>query len=242
MTGWLKRYNRGEHAAVWAEMEAIGPEIRQKSHLAEARGVAAETMRRALGNVESLIEALSSIGYRFAAPGESSTMSWASELRLSNAFAYVHSAGRNYAKDPWSHPALRWVELEEPPVPAHYLEGRPAWTVHRRPAADIKTALAKLEADLGGPLALSLRAFWETVGSVNLAGSHPFLNPGGAVPSLTVASFRKPGPLALDATAGASFVADLRRAFQWAGFPGWEGRPDPPERELQFLRSKVTAL
>ena len=242
MPDWLKRYNRGEHAAVWAEMEAMGPDIRNQANLAEARKVAAETMRRALGNIDSLIEALCAIGYRFAAPGESSPASWALELRLSNAIAYAKNAGKKYAKDPWSHPALKWVDVEEPPVAAHYLEGRPAWTVHRRPSADAKTTLDHLETEVGGPLALSLRAFWETVGSANFAGSHPLLNPQGAVPCLTVASFRKAGPLVPDATAGAPFVANLRHAFEWAGFPGWEGHPDPPERELQFLRSKVTGL
>jgi hypothetical protein len=242
MTDWLKRYNQGEHAAVWAEMEALGPDIRKSANLAEARKVAAETMRRALDNVESLIEALTSIGYRFAAPGESSTMSWALELRLSNAVAYAQSAGKKYAKDPWPHPALEWVQVEEPPVPAHYLGGRPAWTVHRRPSTGIKTTLDNLEKDLVGPLALSLRAFWETVGSVNLAGSHPLLNPHGDLPCLRVASFGKAEPLTPDSTVGAPFAANLRRAFEWGGFPGWEGHPDPPERELQFLRSKVTAL
>lgn len=246
MPDWLKRYQHGEHAAVWAEMEALGPSIRQKANLAEARKVAAETMRRALANVEALIEALTAIGYRFAAPGESSAMSWAQELRLANAIAYAQGAGKKYARDPWSHPVLQWVQIEEPPVPERYLEGRPAWTVHRPPSSNVKATLDKLEADRGAPLSLGLRAFWETVGSVSLAGSHPFLNPvqnpSGRVLCLSVAAIQQAGPLAPDASAGAPFVANLRRAFEWAGFPGWEGHPDPPRRELDFLRSKVTAL
>ncbi len=242
MPDWLKHYNKGEHAAVWLEMDALGPDIRKKANLAEARKVAAETMSRALRNIEALIEALPAIGYRFAAPGESTGINWALELRLSNALEYAKKAGRKYAKDPWSHPALEWVEREEPPVPAHYLQGRPAWTVHRLPYADAKTALDALEAQLGGPLALSQRAFWETAGSVNLAGSHPLLNPGGATSCLAVAGVRKAGLLMPDATAGAAFVANLRHAFAWAGFPGWEGHPDPPQRELAFLRSKLSTL
>lgn len=246
MPDWLKRYKQGEHAAIWAEMDALGPDIRKKANLTEARKVATETMTRAQRNIESLIAALPTIGYCFAAPGESATMSWALELRLSNAVAYAKNSGKKYEKDPWSHPALQWVELEEPPVPVPYLEGRPAWTVHRLPSTDVKIALDNLETKLGGPLPLSLRAFWELVGSVSLAGSHPLLNPKGGVQSLMVAPYRKAGALAPKAAvgtgAGAQFIADLRRAFEWSGFPGWEGHPDPPKREIDFLRAKLSPL
>ena len=57
MKDWLKRYKNGEHAAVWAEMDALGPDIRNKANLPEARKVATETMTRALRNIESLIGA-----------------------------------------------------------------------------------------------------------------------------------------------------------------------------------------
>jgi hypothetical protein len=32
-----------------------------------------------------------------------------------------------------------------------------------------------------------------------------------------------------------TFVGYLRLAFRWGGFPGWEGQPSRPERELAFL-------
>jgi len=42
--------------------------------------------------------------------------------------------------------------------------------------------------------------------------------------------------------AGAEFVAGLRNAFRWARFPGWADRPNPPDRELAWLRGKLLPL
>ena len=41
---------------------------------------------------------------------------------------------------------------------------------------------------------------------------------------------------------GAEFVAAVRHAFEWAGFPGWAGHAHPPERELAWLRSRLLPL
>jgi hypothetical protein len=61
----LARYQAGEHEAVWAEMMALGPEVRQPLHLDDAWAVARATMRRARQNVEQLIRRLDEIEYRF---------------------------------------------------------------------------------------------------------------------------------------------------------------------------------
>ena len=239
MQNWLDRYNSGECAAVWWEMDGMGESIRDPKYLSEAQEVANATMKRALKNIETLIELLPSIGYRFASPPGS--MTWATELRLLNAFAYAKAAGRKYAKNPWSHPALAWVEIKQPPLSETYLEGRPAWSVHRKPFPGVFGKLEELEIAIGGPLSLSMRAFWEIAGSVDLAGSHPFLNPLGSIATLRV-PFARAGEVNIDPTAGARFVAQLRRAFHWSGFPGWEGHPDPPQREIEYLQAKLAAL
>lgn len=42
------------------------------------------------------------------------------------------------------------------------------------------------------------------------------------------------GPVQLDGRE-MLFVDYLRRSFGWGGFPGWEGQPEAPEAELEFL-------
>jgi len=61
----LRRYLAGEHEAVWAEMMALGPRVREASSIDDAWAVARETMRRARHNVELLIRRLDQIGYQF---------------------------------------------------------------------------------------------------------------------------------------------------------------------------------
>ena len=62
---FLRRYQAGEQAAVWADMRALGPGVRAGEHEEDALAVARETMRRARHNVELIIRRLDQIGYRF---------------------------------------------------------------------------------------------------------------------------------------------------------------------------------
>lgn len=48
---------------------------------------------------------------------------------------------------------------------------------HVPPPADVAARITELEAIVGGPLPLSLRAFFEVVGEVDLNGDHPILAP-----------------------------------------------------------------
>jgi hypothetical protein len=64
----LRRYQAGEHEAVWAEMMALGAEVREPPYFKDARAVATETMRRARHNVELLIRRLDQLQYRFEIP------------------------------------------------------------------------------------------------------------------------------------------------------------------------------
>jgi hypothetical protein len=70
MPTYLERYRAGEHEAVWRELVALGPAVREERVLPDARAVARETMTRALHNVERIVERLTGIGYRFAHPAE----------------------------------------------------------------------------------------------------------------------------------------------------------------------------
>ena len=62
---YLDRYQGGEHTAVWAELNALGEDVRRPKVKEDARAVARETMRRARRNIETLIPRLREIGYNF---------------------------------------------------------------------------------------------------------------------------------------------------------------------------------
>lgn len=68
METWLERYCAGEHAAVWAEMAAVGSAILTEPLRAEALLVAHETMRRARYNITQLHKHLIEVGYQFTYP------------------------------------------------------------------------------------------------------------------------------------------------------------------------------
>src|SRR5262249_986437 len=68
MPSYLERYRNGECEQVWAELLALGDQIREQPLYGEAQAVARETMTRARANIELLVPRLTSLGYRFAHP------------------------------------------------------------------------------------------------------------------------------------------------------------------------------
>jgi hypothetical protein len=241
MSDWIERYRGGECAVVWEEMQALGQGIRKPAYRKAASAVVKETMQRARKNALTLLEALPTIGYRFAAAPEPAAPDYLLELRLQSALAYVrrHGGAKGRA-NPFGHQALAWVEDEEIELPAEHLGGRPGRANYRPPSARTAELLEAVEHRRGAPLAMAVRAWFETVGSVDLAGSHPILNRGGEVTAMRV--FVDQAAEIAGSDAGAEFVAGLRHAFEWGGFPGWAERTDAPERELTWLRGKLLPL
>ena len=240
MATWIARYKSGEYVEVWAEMQSLGPDIRKPAHRKAADAVVRETMTRAHKNVLRLFEELLGLGYRFQGVSEPAEPDYPLELRLEHAVAYVKERGGKYKSDPWGHPALAWVEEEEIELPARFRNGKPGRANYLRPNARMETALDKLELQNGTPLPLAVRGWFSTVGSVDLTGTHPNLNRDGAIEALRISLAHIPAISAVDA--GADFVAVIRHAFAWGGFPGWSTRNDPPQRELAWLRSKLLPL
>ncbi len=237
----MARYRGGEYAAVWDEMQALGPAIRKPANRKAAGAVVKETIQRARKNALALLEALPAIGYRIAATPEPAEPDYPLVLRIEGALEYVHRHGGPKGRaNPFGHPALAWVEDEEIDLPGRYLGGKPGRANYRPPTARTAGALEAAESKRGAPLALAVRAWFETVGSVDLAGSHPLVNRDGGVAALRV--FLDQAAEIPGADAGAEFVAALRHAFEWAGLPGWAGQPHAPERELAWLRGKLLPL
>lgn len=65
MASYIARYQSGEYEQVWAELTALGEQVRQEHILPDALAVAYETMRRVRHNAEIIAVRLPSIGYRF---------------------------------------------------------------------------------------------------------------------------------------------------------------------------------
>jgi hypothetical protein len=243
MAKWIQHYRDGHYAEVWQEMQSLGADIGRPAHAKAAREVAHETMQRARQNVLSLIDGLLELGYRFDGPAEPTTPDYPLELRIASTLDYVRlSGGKRYRADPWSHPAFAWLDEEDVELPSHHRNGKPARATYRPPSSRTASHLDRIEQSLGTPLSLGVREWFEVVGPVNLAGKHPFLNRNGATATLRVILDPAASVVASDPSAGADFVASIRHAFEWAGFPGWAGQHDPPERELSRLRSKLLPL
>jgi hypothetical protein len=65
MGSYLARYRAGECAEVWTELVALGEAVRKGPVASDARAVATETMARVRVNLERLVARLRAIGYRF---------------------------------------------------------------------------------------------------------------------------------------------------------------------------------
>jgi hypothetical protein len=231
---WIERYRAGQSTAVWAEMESLGSAIRKPANRKLAAPVVDETMERCRRNVMWLFEALPQIGYRFSSGLSPREIDYPLELRIAGALKYVElRGGKKYRKEPFSHPAFEWLDEEEIELPEHHRNGRPGRANYRAPGQGMKTKVAAME-----PLPLAVRAWFETVGWIDLAGTHPILNRRGSIEALRVVT----DDCEHGDSAGATFVAEMRTAFEWGGFPGWRERDMAPQGELDWLRSKIEAI
>src|SRR5436309_3059403 len=110
MVGFLERYRGGEHEAVWAELLALGEQVRSEPLYSEARAVAGETMTRGrrnlelLGQAQGMIQAL--LGGVRAIPDEMGRM--AGEGAPSERFQQLHGLAEE----------LRGGLLRQGPAPA----------------------------------------------------------------------------------------------------------------------------
>ena len=213
---YLERYRNGEYQQVWAELQALGPLVRQEPYYAQAQAVASETMRRVRRNCDRLVDRLQALGYVFG--------------------TFPDGTRRSYMVDPLTPPSEQ-----------------------------MQADCDELESE-AGPLPLSLSAFWQEVGAIDLVGMHPAwpdgLDPLVVDPPEGALSFffdeedaedgqfagLAPDDLHKDNTSGGDpygvrlpnpaadflfeyerhnllFVPYLRLAIlQWGGFPGLDGQ------------------
>jgi hypothetical protein len=193
MMTFLERYKAGEHVAVWDELTALGEGVRHEPYYADAVAVAAETMRRARHNVELIIRRLEARGYRFL-DTVSSAEDRLSRLDVMSQLSTQIEAWGARDSSPFNVHSLKMLEglramkaKMAPHLEKAAAQAAKAAAAKRKPALEDKQVfsppdkktpgiLAKLEKAVGGPLPLSLRAWYEQVGWVSLMGSDPALN------------------------------------------------------------------
>ena len=201
MATYFERYRAGAHEEVWQELSALGAGVFEEPVHGDALAVARETMRRARRNVEMLIARLTTRGYCFAnaaSEAEDRLSSFRTIDNLSNlmtAFASSRSGSvGDHARNVMDRlasvqaglaPMLERVRAQA--AEAASADPQPPLQdprVFSPPDASTPKLIARLERETGGPLPLSLRAWYEEVGGVSLLGSHPLLNPAaGGGPS-----------------------------------------------------------
>jgi hypothetical protein len=204
--------------------------------------------------VEALITAMTAIGYKFDAVAGPPETDWAMELRLIRATAYAKSQNRR--KDPFTSPALRWVEEEDIVLPPRFFPHPRVPGVLRTDRA-AKQKISAFEKESKLKLHPSIRHWFVECGSVDFSGAHPFLNPGGRYVALRIGHFedcvraREGAWLLLSPKGwrvnltdgrlddGRPFDAAIDGALHWAGLPALEFEPVKPQRELDFLRQEA---
>jgi hypothetical protein len=187
MQTFYDRYMAGEHQQVWSDLIALGEAVRQEPVYSDAQAVARETMRRAQANIERLIDRLHAMGYRFhdeqsAAQQSVDRLAFLGRqldtLRANTSGPLAEKMKGLFdlaAKMPRQAEALdRLKSIAAKPRAAHPLENSSIYSRANDQAAE---EIADAERRLGGPLPLSLKAWYEVVEHVSLSGSHPELNP-----------------------------------------------------------------
>jgi hypothetical protein len=153
-----ERYVAGDHRNVWTELIALGADVRSDPHAADALAVAYETMRRVDANVRTVVERLTAMGYIFSANATGTTMP-SPLVGLVNMMTKTIGLMAGQAQKPaQAAPSVGTSRAHVPPAPGVWKE-----------ITDFEKRV--------GAMPLSLRAFYEVVGEVNLIGRHPTLDP-----------------------------------------------------------------
>lgn len=177
MGSFLERYVSGERVEVWAELGALGPRVRDDAYFQDAKAVASETMRRARQNVEILLRRLDEIGYAWnfdhTPAGKPQNVTPPRHTIENRGIPEIDRLRRSLSD---AVALLEEVQSQLSTRSTHVSRAVPPWDnryIFAPPAANAVAQLNAVEDTLGGPLPLSVRAWYEEVGAVCLLGSHP---------------------------------------------------------------------
>jgi hypothetical protein len=178
---YLERYLSGEFEQVWAELEALGEAVRDEPLYSDALAVARETMRRVRQNLEMLIPRLVAGGYQFGygwiQPPADEPFGWQLRQEYQRLLGDARTQPSIFTFDADLEDQLadrreRLQRLRDLATPAIILanEERVIAELEAQPTA---AGLLRALEDHVGFLPLSVRAWHEVAGGVNLVGVHP---------------------------------------------------------------------
>ena len=175
------RYIRGDQQGVWKELIGLRGAVRAEPYAADALAVAYETMRRVRENVQMLVEKLHRIGYRFS----TEQSNWEARKRsIESALAMNAPVSELGMRSPHVRRVFDMMESAKQMLRERLDQSErhvrdTNVRAHVEPASDSAKQIRKLEKKAGS-VPLSLRAFYEIVGSVDLIGQHPRITPRGS--------------------------------------------------------------
>lgn len=183
-----ERYISGDYGGVWADLGALAGAVRYDPVAVDALAVAYETMHRAAENIDVLVTRLEKIGYEFHRDAfspywKTSVADAATREVLEGRLEEFFEAARNVGPPEGLPPNLiEWRERNLLSTEASVKSARERRMgivqPHMPPEPTVDFRIKRV-ARLTGEIPLSLRAWYQTVGAVNLVGSHPELAPRG---------------------------------------------------------------
>lgn len=269
MTTYLQRYLADEREAVWAELTALGPAVRERPLFDDAQSVARETMTRARANVETLLQRLTGLGYHFI-----------SDALGEPPAPYIAPTAESLAE-------LRDVEREYGPLPLsiatwYEIVGAVDFTgVYPRLSAYDEFSLSDMRVSFQGQrMRISILPEFRVLGPAPEPDADPDASlvsdplviwpcidalvderedermglgfapdalhktntSGGDGPFVDFGDLSMDAPLHGDDWEGVPFVSYLRAVFAWGGFPGLRDSPNPPHDLLAHLREGLLPL
>jgi hypothetical protein len=214
----VERYAAGDREGVWRDLISLGTAVRHPLYREDAHAVAAETMKRARHNIESIVIKLEKLGYVFRQgqwdePGSPLLAQMTNMLDRGGIGRLLDQADlaangnpillqvmevvkQQAAKVAENAPKLREVMAQRAERRKHHGSGGALKNpdVFHPLGPNATKELDRFEKEIGGPIPLSLRQFHEQVGSVNLMGQHETINPenGSVAPDpLVIYAFRQ---------------------------------------------------
>jgi hypothetical protein len=177
-----ERYVNGEFREVWAELHALGDELRYDPVAIDALAVSYETMYRAAANVTMIVNRLEAVGYQFSNTAFSPYWRTSTadvgmmdmfEQRMGEMTQMVRELGPvELPPELVAHRQQNMVREETRASAAR--ERRKGIVRPHMPPEPMTDLRIKRVVKLAGEIPFSLRAWHETVGGVNLVGSQAF--------------------------------------------------------------------
>ena len=249
MPTYLDRYRNGEYEPVWAELLALGEQVRSEPLYSDALAVARETMGRARANVERLVPRLLEVGYQFAYPQAQDGPLRYSVFDPPDAGMPEQIATLERVVGPIPLALRAWYEVGGS---VSFIGAHPTLA----PAPQDGAPAVYSDPLVVDPIEIVLAEFrdWFWLSSDHPSGKiPPFHIPiapdasrkanrsGGASYAIEVPNAAADA-LVLNEPHTTTFVSYLRLAFRWGGFPGFADAAQRPTELLAYLTRDLLPL